>query len=178
MSRRQRRDLSVFSLSVLDCICCGFGAVILLFVISKVSQPLILEQVQNDLSGLVAELEEQVHEIRGEVVVLNRELLGKREQISKTKVQIARLQGDLSDLEGRFAATSGDAEIENEAETRLAAAIQELTDEMRRLLASSPRRRDATVGGIPIDSEYIIFIIDTSGSMPRHAWPLVQRKMQ
>ncbi len=124
MSRRQRRDLSVFSLSVLDCICCGFGAVILLFVISKVSQPLILEQVQNDLSGLVAELEEQVHEIRGEVVVLNRELLGKREQISKTKVQIARLQGDLSALEGRFAATSGDAEIENEAETRLAAAIK------------------------------------------------------
>ena len=178
MRRRKRRDLSVFSLSVLDCVCCGFGAVILLFVLSKVAEPVILEQAERDLSGLVADLEERVHEIRGEVALLDRELRARREQISSVKAQVARLQGDLSDLLGRFAATAGEAEITNESEGRLAAAIQELTEEMRRLLASSPRRRDATVGGIPIDSEYIIFIIDTSGSMQRYAWPLVQRKMQ
>ena len=49
---------------------------------------------------------------------------------------------------------------------------------MRRLLATEPRRRDDTVGGIPIDSEYIVFIIDTSGSMQRHAWSSVLQKMQ
>ena len=27
------------------------------------------------------------------------------------------------------------------------------------------------VGGIPVDSEYVIFVIDTSGSMQRYAWP-------
>ncbi|MDH3330140.1 MAG: hypothetical protein OEM01_12985, partial [Desulfobulbaceae bacterium] len=32
--------------------------------------------------------------------------------------------------------------------------------------------------GVPVDSEYIIFIIDTSGSMQRFAWPLVRRKME
>ncbi|MEN8761129.1 MAG: vWA domain-containing protein, partial [Thiogranum sp.] len=32
-------------------------------------------------------------------------------------------------------------------------------------------------GGIPVDSEYIIFIIDTSGSMNQNAWPLVLRKV-
>jgi hypothetical protein len=59
------------------------------------------------------------------------------------------------------------------------AAQQELTDEMRRLLdQSQPRREpDSMVGGIPVDSEYIIFVIDTSGSMFHYAWPAVVEKM-
>ncbi|NNF66051.1 MAG: VWA domain-containing protein, partial [Gammaproteobacteria bacterium] len=31
--------------------------------------------------------------------------------------------------------------------------------------------------GIPVDSEYIIFVIDTSGSMFQYAWPLVMQKV-
>ncbi|MBT8486913.1 MAG: VWA domain-containing protein [Phycisphaerales bacterium] len=179
MSRRRgRRELDVLSLSILDCICCGFGAVILLFVLSKVSEPVRIEVVQDDLSEVVAELQEQIYEIVGETDVLNRELRGKREQVSEITTRIARLQGDLSALQGEFAASSGDAAVQTTIEGHLAAAYQELTDEMRRLLATQPRRRDATVGGIPIDSEYIVFIIDTSGSMQRDAWPLVIRKMQ
>ena len=34
------------------------------------------------------------------------------------------------------------------------------------------------MAGLPVDSEYIIFIIDTSGSMANYAWPLMLRKMQ
>ena len=33
------------------------------------------------------------------------------------------------------------------------------------------------MGGIPVDSEYIIFIIDTSGSMFNYVWPTMLRKM-
>jgi hypothetical protein len=33
------------------------------------------------------------------------------------------------------------------------------------------------VGGIPVDSEYVVFVIDTSGSMQRFAWPALLRKM-
>ncbi|MHC5004145.1 MAG: vWA domain-containing protein [Planctomycetota bacterium] len=178
MSRRKRRDLEVFSLSILDCICCGFGAIILLFVLSKAAEPLLLEQVRDDLSSVVEELREQLHEIRGETALLDRELRGKREQISEATERLARLQGDLSALRGQFAASTQDAAIQNRIEGHLAAAYQELTDEMRRLLSIQPRRRDETVGGIPVDSEYIVFIIDTSGSMQRNAWPLVLRKMQ
>src|SRR6202008_3555736 len=41
----------------------------------------------------------------------------------------------------------------------------------RRLYAASPasRRPDAPIGGIPGDSEYVIFVIDTSGSMVNFA---------
>ena len=178
MTRRRRRGIDVFSLSILDCICCGFGAVILLFVLSKASEPMLIEHVRDDLDQVVKDLQEQLHEIRGETVVLERELRGKREQISDTTERIARLQGDLSALQGEFAASTGDAAVQAKIEGRLAAAYQELTEEMRRLLATRPMRRDSTVAGIPVDSEYIVFIIDTSGSMQRYAWPLVLRKMQ
>jgi hypothetical protein len=50
---------------------------------------------------------------------------------------------------------------------------------MKRLLGAQYRRKDdSPIGGLPVDSEYVIFIIDTSGSMANYAWPLVIRKMQ
>ncbi|MDP5072124.1 MAG: VWA domain-containing protein, partial [Congregibacter sp.] len=36
---RKRREMSEFTLSFLDVICCGFGAVILLLMITKTVQP-------------------------------------------------------------------------------------------------------------------------------------------
>ena len=43
-------------------------------------------------------------------------------------------------------------------------ALQTLTREMRRLIKGRPKR-DGYIGGVPVDSEYVIFIIDTSPSM-------------
>jgi hypothetical protein len=64
-------------------------------------------------------------------------------------------------------------------EGRLARARPERTEEMRRLLRHTPPpEAGSSVGGIPVDSEYIIFIIDTSGSMQRYAWGRVQRKIR
>jgi hypothetical protein len=80
---------------------------------------------------------------------------------------VARLRGDLSKIRGEFAATSQLSEVNEIVERRLLAAQQELTEEMRRLQSRTAYRRpdDAPIGGIPVDSEYVIFIIDTSGSM-------------
>ena len=101
---------------MLDCICCGFGAVILLFVLSKVAEPLLIEEVREDLTSLVRDLNEQVHELRGETAVLNRELRGRREQVSETKDRIARLQADLSAIQGEFAASAQDEAVQNRIE--------------------------------------------------------------
>jgi hypothetical protein len=50
---------------------------------------------------------------------------------------------------------------------------------MQRLLAQQPQRRpEDSVGGIPVDSEYIIFIIDTSGSMFNYAWTRMMEVME
>jgi hypothetical protein len=174
----RRRNIEVFSLSFLDCICCGFGAMILLFVLSKFAQPVIIEKVREDLQSVIIRLEEELHELRGESHVLNRELKGKKEQLSNEKREIARLQGDLSKIEGEFAASKKNAAVQNIIEGKLARALQELTEEMKRLLKNRPREVDRSIGGIPMDSEYIIFIIDTSGSMLQYAWGLAQKKLR
>lgn len=176
--KKRRRDIEIFSLSFLDCICCAFGAVILLFVLSKFAEPIIIEDLREDLESVIERLEEELHEIRGETVILNRELTAKKEQLSEEKQRLARLQGDLSKIKGQFATSKSDAQVQNIIEGKLAKAMQELTEEARRLLKNQPRKIQSTVGGIPVDSEYIIFIIDTSGSMQRYAWGLVQKKMR
>ncbi|MGD9322391.1 MAG: hypothetical protein PVG26_00135 [Desulfobacterales bacterium] len=173
----RKRDIEIFSLSFLDVICCGFGAIILLFVLSKFAEPTIIEEVSKELESVIVRLEEELHEIRGETAVLNRELEGKKEQLSQEKKKLARLQGDLSDIKGEFSASNQHAQVQNIIEEQLASALQQLTDEMKRLLKAQPRRVDRSIGGIPVDSEYIIFIIDTSGSMQRNAWSLVQKKL-
>ena len=182
MKKRAKREsaLTGFSLSFLDCICCGFGAIILLLVLTKIGEPRALEALRIDLEGLVARLQEELYEIRGETNVLNRELVSKEEQISKERVQIARLRGDFSKIRGEYATSKELSEINDIVEGRLLAARQELSEEMKRLLGLAHRRdtKDATVGGIPVDSEYVIFIIDTSGSMHNYAWSMVNRKMK
>jgi len=175
--KTRRRDIEIFSLSFLDVICCGFGAIILLFVLSKFAEPVIIEAVSKDLQAEIARLEEELHDIYGETAVLNRDLAGKKEQLSEEKKRLARLQGDLSNIQGQFAASRQHAQVQNIIEEKLARAMQELTEEMKRLLKRQPPKIDSSVGGIPVDSEYIIFIIDTSGSMQRNAWSLVQKKL-
>ena len=175
--RTRRRDIEIFSLSFLDVICCAFGAIILLFVLSKFAEPVIIEGVRQDLQAEIARLEEELHEIRGQTAVLNRELEGQKEQLSDEKMRLARLQGDLSNMKGQYAASHQQAQVQNIIEEKLAMAKQELTEEMKRLLQKQPPKIDSSVAGIPVDSEYIIFIIDTSGSMQRNAWGLVQKKL-
>jgi predicted house-cleaning NTP pyrophosphatase (Maf/HAM1 superfamily) len=175
--RTRRRDIEIFSLSFLDVICCAFGAIILLFVLSKFAEPVIIEGIRKDLQAEIARLEEELYAIRGETAVLNRELAGKKEQLAEEKKNLARLQGDLSNVKGQFAASNQQAQVQNIIEEKLASAKQQLTAEMERLLKRQRPKIERSVGGIPVDSEYIIFIIDTSGSMQRNAWGLVQKKL-
>ncbi|MEM6794213.1 MAG: VWA domain-containing protein [Acidobacteriota bacterium] len=175
------RETTTFSLSFLDVIACGFGAIVLLLVLTKIGEPRALETAQEDLSGRVAALQEELATIRGDTVVLERRAVARREQVAEETERVARLRGDLSKIRGRYAASRELSEVQEILEGRLLAAQQQLSEEMKRLQAQSdvPYRRpqDAPIGGIPVDSEYIVFVIDTSGSMQRYAWPAVLEKM-
>jgi len=178
MSRRlKRRETEIFSISFLDCITCGLGSVVLLLVLSNIRAP-ELEQSTQDMQAQLLKLQDEMIDIQGQSDILNRDLRSKQEQLSEEKRRIARLQGDLSDVRGRYRASQQEADIANQLEGRLAAAQQSLTEEMKRLLGQGFRRKaDDAIGGIPVDSEYIIFIIDTSGSMFNYAWPALLRKI-
>ena len=102
---KRREELSVFSLSFLDAICCGFGAIVLLLVLTKIGEPRAIETAREDLDGLVARLEAELHEIRGETLILERELRSREEQLSDERAGVARLRGDLEEIQGEFAAS-------------------------------------------------------------------------
>jgi hypothetical protein len=175
---RQRRAPAEFSLSFLDVICCGFGAVILLLMITKTVQPQILERSTVEAAGRVADLTEQLFDIRGETTVLNRELSAKREQISEFNERIAILQGALARTRSRYDSLDVTRNSNSIIEQELAIARQTLSDEQRRLLGDNAEKKNQLIGGIPVDSEYIIFIIDTSGSMFSYAWERMLQEMQ
>ena len=174
----KRRPAPEISLSFLDVICCGFGAVILLLMITKTVEPQVLEESTVIAEGRVAELTEQLFEIRGETTVLNRELAAKQEQISEFEEQVAILQGALASSKSRYDSLQITRNANSIVEAKLAIARQELSEEEERLLGRDAERKNQLIGGIPVDSEYIIFIIDTSGSMFSYAWDRMLREME
>lgn len=166
-----RRNVEIFSLSFLDCICCGFGAIILLLVLTEYGHPIQLEESRKNLTAQARELEEQLNEIRGETDLLNRELKGRLDLLQQERMRLARLQGDVTNISGQFSASKKEASVTNIVEGELVSAYQTLTEEMKRVLKEQASRpKSEAIGGIPIDSEYIIFIVDTSASMTSFHW--------
>lgn len=168
--RIKRREYETFSLSFLDVITCGFGAIILLLMIAKTGHHVVLEQSPQDLGGVIRNLQERLFSIRGESTVLNRDLNARKEQLSKWDVRVARLDKELTSLKDRLASLEQQNAVNTIVKGRLELALQTLTREMQRLLSQQKEKQTEFIGGIPVDSEYIIFIIDTSGSMFQYAW--------
>jgi hypothetical protein len=176
---KRRRDIEVFSMSFLDAICCGFGAIILLFIVTRVSEPGRLEESRDDLSGVISQYEQELNDILGQTEVVRRDQATTSLDVQTDRRSVEELRADLERIRGEVLATTQDSAETVELQGRLATAKQSLTDEMRRLLANyKPPIDEYKVGGIPVDSEYVIFLIDTSGSMRQYAWDRVQQQIR
>lgn len=175
----ERRETEVFTLSFLDCICCGFGAIILLLVLTQYGEPLQFERSRANLHAQLLKLQQELYEIRGETDELNRTLQGRLEELSRERLRLARLEGNLTNVRGQFKESRTNAAVSNIIEGELVSAYQTLTQEMERLLKERAKRPPSeAIGGIPIDSEYIIFVIDTSGSMLMYHWDTATEVMK
>ena len=172
--RKQRRELQEASISFLDVISCGFGAIVLLLVIARVGDPSALEEAENQLMGSVKDYQERLFEIRGESVVLDERLKSRKQQLSELTERVARLKAKLASVAKQSSQLSQSQSREKE---QLQLDLQVLSEEMERLLGPEFEQNNQLVGGIPADSDYIIFVIDTSGSMQVAAWEKVKKEM-
>ena len=168
--RRLRRG-SDNNLSFLDVISCGFGAIVLLILIAETTGDLPGE----DSSRLIEQLRLQLA-----AAILRRDGAQKGEQAAREKVERERerLAAERAALERARedrARARADARAAALIENQLKTALQRLNEEMRRL-ELKPSAPDV-IGGIPADSEYIIFIVDTSGSMHSYAWEAAMEQM-
>ena len=149
----------------------------MLLMLTRPLEPILIENSEVDLSERIKAREQALFEIRGEI----RELLASDNATATDRLAaieaIKELERQLEDTLGK-AISLGEAEREIDEQTaELASAKQTLTDEMQRLLGLDFKRDSGLVGGIAVDSEYIIFVIDTSGSMQSAAWNQVVRKV-
>ena len=174
----RRRPLEEIGLSFLDVICCGFGAIILLLMIVKTVEPIVLEEPVVDLEGLVAQKRDSLYTIQGRVKTLTRQVSDEERQLTEELAELARADQELSEILSQFETTSEEAEQQLQERSNFARTKQALSDEMERLLGLDFTRSDNTIGGITVDSEYVIFVIDTSGSMFGYAWNLVRQKVR
>ena len=179
MKRRHRSEFQGAELSFLDAICCGFGAVLLLFVIARGAEPQVTQRDAETLRAELKVLQEERAELAARLERLRAELTARQAEQGRAERLVARHQDELTTIEGRYRAARDTATVQNRIRDQLALAQQQLTEEMKRLAA---QRRAAPperfVAGIPVDSEYVIFIIDTSGSMQSLAWTLMRRKLE
>src|ERR1700749_4372815 len=131
---RRRRSVEVFSLSFLDCICCGFGAMILLLVLTDYQRPVKIEESRVNLQAQVRDLQQQLHVIRGESDDLERQLQGRMDTLQREHQKLQRLSGDLENVQGQYSSSKQDAAVTNTIETELVSAKEKLTSEMMRVL--------------------------------------------
>jgi hypothetical protein len=177
--RRKKRNFEIFSLSFLDVVSCGFGAIVLLLVIVKISEPLVVEEANADLASGISRLIDEQENLEKSSTDLSSELTERSRQKQVLEERIASLQREnraLKQQQQTALVTRASHEV---IVKRLYQARQDLTEEMERLQQTKqPKKFNSVIGGVPVDSEYIIFVIDTSGSMQQFAWGAVRKKMQ
>ena len=153
----RRRSIEVFSLSFLDCLCCGFGAILLLFILSLSRQ-----------TNHHADTEDTLLQLRTQLTELEQTLIKKTQQLAQQKAsqtiasELEKTQTSLLTLQSEL------QKLENELHTSSEALSQLERDrkEQEVILKELNGMPSAPIG-LPNDATHLAFIIDTSGSM-RH----------
>ena len=172
---KKRRNIEAFSLSFLDCICCGFGAIVLLLVLSKIYDPNNLN-VQAESIELSQSLKEQLEEIQNESSFVDQNLREAKLNTVNLLQELEVLNKELNNVRGEYAISLSKPIELDDNEKDLEEAKQKLSDEIKKMQPDFRRASNEAIGGIPVDSEYIIFVIDTSGSM-QSKWDWAERKL-
>jgi hypothetical protein len=153
----KRRQIEVFSLSFLDCLCCGFGAILLLFILSIGSGKAGVESEIDDptLQAMRTQLAELEADVANKAALLEASINSKQTEQDRQRIQsiIQQLESTLADLQQEF-----DSKQANLSTSQQAAA------EANRLLKSFKHENLPPIG-LPADATHVAFIIDSSGSM-------------
>ena len=146
----------------------------LLLIIAKIGDPSATSDLESNLIESIEQKQKALFNVRGEARELDERLKSRQEQLSELNQRIARLKEQLASVSKQATEL---AQSQSEEKQNLQLVLQVLTEEMERLLGPNFTQSNDLVGGIPADSDYIIFVIDTSGSMQSAAWKKVQKEM-
>ncbi len=168
MLRRRRRETEIFSLSFMDCICCGFGAVLLIFILTTGRRVDFSQQDLKDLQERVRKMdravsqeEEEIKKLAQTTVVTEADLKSLLEQNTADKDKTAKQQETLKNLLQRTQEMrSTMAQLQND--------IEKLPTEEDQPVPIPEVDRRQYLSGFKLDGEgaqYVLFVLRASGSM-------------
>ncbi len=175
---RRRRTFEIFSLSFLDCISCGFGAVILLFMIINAQVTQDTDEPTQRLMAEVSKLEYEILDERKNLVLARNTMQKLEDQRAQAASEIEQVTALIERLKIELAKHDRETLAEVEHIEKLQSDIEKLEQERQRLLAFEQSRESGSqvrtfVGdgdrqyltGLKVGGERILVLVDTSASM-------------
>lgn len=176
---RKRRESQVFSLSFLDCMSCGFGAVILFFMIINAQ---VKETTEDDPSDLMAEtrrLEVEILEGRKDLVLAKNTIQELDVEKETAEGKIAQVLALIEQLRAELAEYDKDTLAEIERIEKLQSDIKSLEEEVKRLMALAAEQEGQGnrirefkgdgdrqyLTGLKLGGQRTLVLIDRSASM-------------
>ena len=174
-----RRRVSVLSLSFLDAMTCGFGAVVLFFMIVNASFGRISGRMTGELQGEIDRLEEEVLEGYQNRVEVKNSLREIEQERVVTDGLSRRLIETLEEIRVELATYQDSTVAQREHINRLKADLKSLEEDVKRLAATAPSEETpgdkirTFVGdgdrqyltGLKVGGRRILFLVDASASM-------------
>lgn len=177
--RRAKRSMEVFGLSFMDCICCGFGATVLLYMILNSGQDRRVGDALGPQRSETSRLEQEVLEGQAGLVELRNTLAQARQEAAATQGLSTRLI-DVVNQSQQELATFEETSIARRASIeKLQADLRSLEAGAKRLSGGRPSQEvpgdkvRAFVGdgdrqyltGLKLGGRRILLLVDASASM-------------
>jgi hypothetical protein len=176
---KKRRAFEVFTLSFLDCICCGFGAVVLFYTIVQAhvgAQEIIRI---DELTGEVRKLEEEVKEGTRNLVLLRNTLEKTDEDAETAKARAIRVAAELKERSAQSSTYEEESLARRAHINQLKADIKSLEEGIKRLQGGALDKAPAGervksfrgrgtrryISSLQMKGKRILVLLDTSASM-------------
>jgi len=165
MISSKRRELEVFSLSFLDCICCGLGAVLLIFILTVAQQ-------KNRDSESIEQVQDRVQKLSSQVKAGEIELDALQKMLAAAQAMIESLKTKNSGEQVMLTNRQKELLLLMQQTGALKAALDKLLAEKKALpteekqpvpIPNEARRQYLT--GVRLDGNNVLFLVRVSGSM-------------
>ncbi len=173
----RKRGFNVFSLSFLDIMSCGFGAVVLIYLIINHATEVELRTTQEDLYAELRKLDYEVTTGQVNMADVRQNLTSVERRLDDAARRRAALTATLADRREQFTTLQADTLAKIEHVNRLKSDIESRTTEVERLKSTvdedvGDRARQFTgegdrqyLTGLKLGGDRIFIAIDTSASM-------------
>ncbi len=175
----KRRPVSPFSLSFLDIMFCGFGAVVLLVLILDSDTVRARNAAFADLQSEVVRLEKEAITGREQLVVVRNSLTVADEEVVVTQGEAERVLETIRALEIEVARMQNQTLASKQHVNELASDLKNLDEEQRRLGAPQPAEQDSGskvrevrgegdrqyLTGLKMGGQRVLILVDVSASM-------------